>query len=178
MAFYEKKLSRQDIYDGYIIHVHKDEVELPDGNTSFREIVDHHGGVCIVAVDSDGGVFVVRQFRYAYGREITEIPAGKLEAGEDPLDCAGRELSEETGCTAEKIESLGVIYPTPGYASEVIHIYLATGLKRGESHLDEDEFLEAKKIPFKDLERMVLTGEVNDAKTVVGVMRAKYVLGL
>ena len=102
MAFYEKKLSRQDIYDGYIIHVHKDEVELPDGNTSFREIVDHHGGVCIVAVDSDGGVFTVRQFRYAYGREITEIPAGKLEAGEDPLDCAARELSEETGCTAER----------------------------------------------------------------------------
>lgn len=178
MALFEKTLSQERIFDGYIIHVHRDTVELPDGSTSFREIVDHHGGVSVLAVDGAGMVSVVRQFRYAYGKELVEIPAGKLEAGEEPLDCALRELSEETGYEAGHIESLGVLYPTPGYCSEVIHLYLATDLRPGKAHLDAGEFLNVEKLSFRELYDRCVSGEINDAKTVAACLRARDRVGL
>ncbi|MGX8698746.1 MAG: NUDIX domain-containing protein [bacterium] len=173
MKLYEKKLSEERIFDGFIFRVHRDTVELADGRVSFREIVDHHGGVSILALDEKGMVPLVRQFRYAYGKEILEIPAGKLEAGEEPLDCALRELSEETGYSAGHIESLGTLYPTPGYCSEIIHLYFATDLRPGKAHLDEGEFLNVEKLPFETLCERCLSGEIHDAKTVVAALRAK-----
>ena len=178
VEFGEKQLSSELIYDGRVVKLFKDTVRLVNGNESVREIVRHPGAVAVVPITEDGEIVLVRQFRYPFGEVLTEIPAGKLDPGEEPEAAALRELSEETGAEAESLEYLGAFYSSVAIFDEVIHLYLARGLKFQKQHLDEDEFLEAKKIPFKDLERMVLTGEVNDAKTVVGVMRAKYVLGL
>lgn len=174
----EKTIETEELFRGKIIYVHRDIVELPDGSRSFREIVDHHGGVCVVAVDENGLVPIVRQYRYAFKKELIEIPAGKLEAGEEPRDCAIRELSEETGYTAGRVESLGIIYPTAGYCSEVIHMYLATDLTPGKRHLDEGELLETEKMPLETLYEKCLKGEINDAKTVVALARARAQLGM
>ena len=168
----EKTLKREDIYVGRIITVHSDTVELCNGKTAGREVVDHRGGVSVVPVDGDGNVYLVRQYRYPVGDFLVEIPAGKLEAGEEPLTCAIRELSEETGFTAEKIEFLGQIWPTPGYCGEKLHIYMATGLQPGKTHPDEDEFLDVMKIPLEKAYAMAISGELSDAKTVIGLCRA------
>ncbi|MBQ6757190.1 MAG: NUDIX hydrolase [Oscillospiraceae bacterium] len=176
MSFYEKTLTREDKFIGKIFTAHRDTVELDDGTTAFREIVDHHGGVGIVAIDEGGNVLLVRQYRYAYAKELVEIPAGKLEPGEDPIEAAGRELSEETGYSAGSLISLGIDYPTPGYVGEIIHIYLATDLRAGEQHLDKGEFLSYERLPFDEAVEMCLRGEINDSKTVMGILRAKRVL--
>ena len=178
MAFYEKTLAREDKFVGKIFTAHRDTVELDDGSTAFREIVDHHGGVGIVAIDESGCVLLVRQYRYAYSKELVEIPAGKLEKDEDPIEAAARELSEETGCTAGSLVSLGIDYPTPGYVGEIIHIYLATGLRAGQQHLDKGEFLSYERMPFDEAVEKCLKGEIHDSKTVIGILRAKRVLGL
>ena len=172
----EKTVERQDIFCGRIINVHRDIVELEDGERSFREIVDHHGGVGVLALDEKGRVPLVRQYRYAYKRDLIEIPAGKLEAGEDPAFCAVRELGEETGLTAGRLISLGFIYPTPGYCSEIIHLYLALDLHAGRAHPDEGEFVTAFSLPFEELCRRVLCGEINDSKTVAAALRAREYL--
>ena len=176
MPFFEKELSREDHYRGRIVTVHTDTVQLDDGTTAFREIVDHPGGVGIVAVDAEGGVFMVRQYRYAMGKELLEIPAGKLEKGEDPYECAVRELGEETGCTAGKIVPLGTLYPSPGYTREVLYIYLALDLREGESHPDEGEFLDVLRMPLDKLCDMAENGEISDAKSVIGLLRARKYL--
>jgi len=169
----EKKLEREDKYSGVIIDVHVDKVELVDGSTSLREIVEHPGGVAIVPVDDEGNIYCVRQYRYAMGEELLETPAGKIDEGEETLTCAMRELSEETGFTAQHYEYLGEIYPSPGFCAETLYAYLATGLVRGEKHLDEGEFLEVEKYPFDKLYNMALSGELKDAKSVIAILRAK-----
>ena len=178
MELNEKTLSSEKIFDGKIIHVRRDTVLLPDGQQSFREVVDHPGGVCILALDEQNRALLVRQFRYPYMQLLRELPAGKLEYGEDPREAAVRELREETGAAAGRFESLGELYPSPGYCGEIIRMYLARDLQFGESQLDEDEFLDLERIPFDTLVQEVLSGELRDAKTIAAVLKAKILLKL
>lgn len=177
MAFYEKTLKSDIIYEGRIMRVRNDTVELQDGKTAHREVVDHTGGVGVLAVTPEGTVPMVRQFRYPFKAETLEIPAGKLEQGEDPLACAARELSEETGYTAGRFISLGTLLPSPGYCAETLHIFLALELTPGKAHLDEGEFLAVEYYPLKKLHEMTMTGELVDAKTVLAVLKAEICLG-
>lgn len=167
----EKTLNRKDIFDGKIINVHVDDVELEDGTTSFREIVEHSGGVCVAALTDDKELFFVRQFRYPFKRELLELPAGKLEKGEIPLEAGLRELEEECGLRADRVIDMGQIYPTVAYCSEIIYLFAATGLRPVIQHLDEGEFLSVEKIPLEKAAKMVLDGEINDAKTVALILK-------
>lgn len=168
MIPHETATKKEYVYRGKIINVRRDEVAFPNGKESTREIVEHRGAVAVAAVDEEGCIYLVRQFRYAFGEELLEIPAGKLEEGEETahLEAATRELREETGLTAQKVDYLGVIYPSVGMLTERIHIYLARGLTQGEMDLDEDEFLNVERIPVRELEAMVRRGEIRDAKTI------------
>lgn len=176
MDYSEITLSREEIYRGRIITLHRDTVRLPDGTETLREVVEHPGGVTVIPVDEAGNVCCVRQYRYPYGEHVLETPAGKLEKGEDPLDCAVRELGEETGLTAENYVFLGKLYPSPGYCGEILYIYLATGLKPGKQHLDAGEFLDVEKYSLDALTDMVMRNEIVDAKTAVAVLKAKRYL--
>lgn len=175
---FEKKISSQPIYDGRIFTVRRDIVELEDGRQADREVVDHNGGVAVVAVE-DGCMFFVRQFRYPCEQEILEIPAGKLEKGEDPEKCGYRELIEECGRQADKLTLMGVFFPTCGYVSEKIHIYFASGLHNCSQHLDDGEFLTVEKIPIEKAVQMALAGEIKDAKTALGILiyHGRHALG-
>jgi len=176
MDYTEKTLRRVNTYQGIIVDVSVDTIELPNGEHSMREVVHHPGGVCVVAVDENEMVTMVRQFRYAYGDHLMELPAGKLERGEDPLPAAIRELSEETGIEAENWTDLGPIFTSPGFSRETLYIYLATGLTQGEAHPDPNEFLDVEQIPLSRLVEMVDRGEIRDAKTVIGILKAERVL--
>lgn len=178
MDLMEKTLSSEKIFDGRIIHVHRDTIRLPDGGEATREVVDHPGGVCILALDDENRALLVSQFRYPYGKVLREVPAGKLEYGEDPAEAAIRELKEETGAVAGDFRSLGELYPSPGYCGEIIRMYLARELTFGETHLDEDEFLDLERVPFDELVEQVLSGEIKDAKTIAVVLKAKLLLNL
>ena len=172
---YEKKIDGSTVYEGVIVNVRRDRAELVNGSVVGREVVEHPGGVAIIPVEEDGTVWCVRQFRYPIGREMLELPAGKLERGEDPFECAVRELSEETGLTADKYVNLGSFCTSPGFCTEVLHIYLALGLHRGDMHLDPGEFLNVDKYKLDELVRMVMACEIDDAKTIIGVLKAhKY----
>ena len=166
MDFTEKKLSEQYYFEGRIMKARVDEVELPGGGRATREVCEHLGGVGILPIDADGQVLLVRQFRYPFGELLLEIPAGKLDhgPGEDHYACGVRELREETGCTADEITYLGCIYPSPGFLTEVTHLYAARGLHAGEMQPDEGEFLELVRIPADELERRIAAGEIRDAK--------------
>lgn len=166
---YEKTISSQSIYDGRIIKVKVDEVLLPNGNTAKREIVNHQGAVAVMPLTDDGKMIAVRQFRKPLERTIVEIPAGKLEPGEEPLACAIRELEEETGYVAEKLELLSSFYTSPGFADEILHVYVATGLTKGESRPDEDEFVDVLELTLEEAQQLHRTGEIRDAKTVVAL---------
>lgn len=178
MDLTEKMLERQNIFNGHIIKVHVDKVSLPNGETAFREVVDHPGGVGILALDEHNCVPMVTQYRYAFGRNVLEIPAGKREPGEDPFVTAMRELKEEVGATAEEWMPMGKLLASPGCYNETLYLYLARGLTFGETHPDEDEFLEAQRIPFDDLVHRCMDGEIEDAKTVAAVLKAKVLLNL
>lgn len=171
MNLEEKQLTKEYIYKGKIINLRRDEALLPNGNTAYREIVEHNGGVCIVPLDNDGNVYMVRQYRYPYSEVVTEIPAGKLEKDEDPLEAGKRELKEEVGATAENYTFLGTLYPTPGYCGEIIYMYLARGLTFGQTDPDDDEFLEPVKLPLKQAVDMILKGELADAKTQAAILK-------
>lgn len=176
MQFFEKTIKQNVIYSGKILNVHVDEVELYDGRRTKREVCDHPGGVGILPIDGEGNVYLVRQYRYPYGEELLEIPAGKLERGEDPYECGVRELREETGFSADEIIPLGVIYPSPGYVNEKLYLYLARGLHAGDACPDEGEFLSVKKIKFDELSEMIMQDKIHDAKTVSAVLKAARML--
>ena len=167
----ETKLEREVIYDGKILRVERDRVKLEDDTEAFREVVRHSGGVCVLAVTEQEEILFVKQFRYPHQQVTMEIPAGKLEYGENPEQCGKRELLEECGCTSEKFVYLGKLFPTPAYDSEVIRIYLAEGLHYGNQSLDEDEFLDVEKIPFSKALDMVLNDEIPDSKTQIAILR-------
>ena len=173
MEYFEQRIDRDDKYHGIIVDVHLDHVRLDDGSIARREVVEHPGGVTILPVDEAGNCYMVRQFRYPAGHMMLEAPAGKLEYGEDHRECAVRELSEETGFTADELLYLGGFYTSPGFSSELLHIYLALGLHAGESHLDEGEFLNVEKLPLQELVDMVMANQVEDAKTIIAVLKAE-----
>ena len=176
MDYTETTLQCEEKYRGRIIYVHRDVVSLPDGNQAVREIVEHSGGVGVLPVDGEGNCWCVRQFRYAFGAHLLEVPAGKLEPGEKPLECAIRELSEETGFAAKELTFLGALYPSPGYCRETLYLYLATGLTPGKAHLDKGEFLDVEVWKLDELYDMVMRGELPDAKTAMAVVKAKLLL--
>lgn len=171
MDLTEKPLKQEYKFKGRIVNMRVDEAMLPNGTTASREVVEHNGGVMVAPMDSDGNLYFVKQFRYPYMEIVTELPAGKLEKNEDPFEAGKRELSEETGATAEKYTFLGELYPTPGYCGEIIHMYLAEELSFGKQHTDEDEFLEVYKIPLEEAVRMVLNNELKDSKTQTAVLK-------
>ncbi len=169
----EKKISSEKIFDGKVLHVAVDRVLLPNGEEGIREIVLHRGAVAVIPITDDEEVICVRQFRYVHGQVLLEIPAGKLEESDsDVREAALRELEEETGASCESLEEMGVLYPTPAICSEKIHLFMARGLKFGETHPDEDEFLEIERIPLRTMVHMVMGGEVPDSKTQACVLRA------
>jgi len=173
MELIEKKLSSEELYKSASYSFRVDSVRLPDGRTGMREVIKHPGGVAVLAID-DGKAAVVRQYRYAIDRVTTEIPAGKLDKipGEQPVDAARRELREETGCTADTMEYLGMIYPSPGILTEKLYIFYAKGLHKAEQELDDDEFLNAEWMPIDVLLKQIADGEINDCKAICACMFA------
>lgn len=169
MANKEKKLEGQVIYDGKVVKLLLDKVLVPNGKEAYREIVSHNGGAAILCLNKDMQVLLIKQFRYAYNETIYEIPAGKLEKGEEPLEAAYREFEEETGYKANRLEYLGVIYPTCGYSNEKIYLYLALDFETSQTHFDEDEFIEAKFIDLEVVLKMISDGTIKDAKTICAI---------
>lgn len=169
---FEKKLSSELIYDGKILRLTRDTALLENGETAFREVIHHSGGVCVLPLDDDGNVLFVKQFRYPFASVLLEIPAGKREPGEDPLQCGIRELSEEVGARASEIIPLGKLYPTVAYNTEVIYMYLARGLSFHDQHLDADEFVDVIRIPLKEAYEMVMRDEIPDSKTQIAILKA------
>ena len=176
MHLEEKTLTSEQKFDGKIVKLFVDTVELENGETAFREVIKHPGGVCVVPLTDDNEVLFVRQFRYPHGRVLLEIPAGKLEYGESHHDCGLRELKEETGCTCDEYTYLGSLIPTPAYDSEVIHMYLARGLHSGEQKLDADEFLDVEKIPLEKAAEMIMNNEIADSKTQIAILKTKMLM--
>lgn len=177
MPHTETMLESKEIFNGRVIRVTLDKVQLEDGTTSTREVVHHHGGACVLPVDADGNVTMVRQFRYALGEELWELPAGKLEAGEDPFEAAKRELGEECGLTADTYTELGVVYPTVGYDSERIYLWAAEGLHTVGQHLDAGEFLDVVKMPFAQALGLVMDGIIKDSKTQIALLKYAQLRG-
>lgn len=166
----EHPLTEDVAWTGRIFNVNRLQVELPDGRRALRDVVRHPGAVAIVALTEEGRICLVRQYRTALGRVTVEIPAGKLSAGEDPLECANRELLEETGMVAEKMAFLTTIASSDGFCDELIHIYMATGLTFAKSSPDDDEFINVDLVEVSELVDAVLDGRIEDAKTVVGAL--------
>lgn len=167
MNLTETTVRKNYIYRGKIINLRCDDAALPDGKPCKREIVEHPGGASVLCV-KDGKVLLVKQYRYAYQKAIYEIPAGKLNPGEDPALTAVRELKEETGMVA-KVKKLYTLYPTPGYTNELLHVYYAIDPKKGEQTLDEGEFLNVEWLPLEEVVAKMEEGEISDAKTVVAL---------
>lgn len=174
MEHFEKHVRTERLYEGRILNLRKDIVELENGKLADREIVEHNGGVCVVAVDENDMVYFVRQYRYAVGQLLLELPAGKLEKGEDPAACGRRELEEECGLAADQFELLATLFPTCAYDTETIYVYYARGLHPVRQHLDADEFLTVERHSLKDALELVLEGKVPDAKTQVGILKYQF----
>lgn len=177
MHLEEKTIESEQKFDGKIVKLFVDKAEVENGDTVTREVIKHPGGVCVVALDEEDNVLFVRQFRYPHQKVLLEIPAGKLEFGEDHRACGLRELKEETGCTCDRFDYLGCLIPTPAYDSEVIHMYLARGLHYGTQKLDADEFLDVEKIPLEKAAEMIMGNEIDDAKTQIAILKTKLLLG-
>lgn len=171
MELTEKTIKRNTVYEGKIIKVRNDEAELPNGKPCRREVIEHNGGACIAPITDTNSLIFVRQFRYPYMEELLELPAGKLEPGEDPFEAGKRELEEETGCVADRFFDMGLFYPTPGYCGEVIHLYAATGLCSTEANPDEDEFVQVEKYTLEESIEMVLNGTIKDGKTQALILK-------
>lgn len=167
-----------EIFKGRVLRLVKDDITLPNGRKSVREVIRHKGAVCVVPVTDKGEVVIVKQYRYPFDEVLVEIPAGKLDTVDEiPLEAAKRELHEETGAVADSIKYLGAYYGSPAILDEKIYMYLAEGLHFGEQELDDDEFVETERIPLEKLCTMVMNGEVPDGKTQAAVLRAAVMLG-
>lgn len=174
----ETTLSREDIFNGKIVQLHVDQVRLPNGSVSTREVVEHCPGVAVLALDEHHNVLMVTQYRYVFQKLLPEIPAGKLDPGEDPATGALRELKEETGAVPDEFIPMGKLILSPGCFGEELYLFLARGLHMGETHLDEDEFLSLERVPFDEMVRRCVSGEIEDMKTVAAVLKAKILLNL
>lgn len=175
----EEHISTEEIFDGKILHVINDTVKLPNGNEATREVIRHIGAVCVIPVTDNNEVIIERQYRYPIDEVITEIPAGKLDSPkEDWLLAAQRELREETGISADDWTTLGVFYPAAAYSDEKIIMYLARGLHYGNQDLDDDEFLNVKKVPIDILVKDVMDGKITDSKTQVAILKVARILGI
>lgn len=167
----EETVLSKEVFCGKIFNLKLDIVRLENGNMVEREIIQHGGGVAVLARDENEDILFVRQFRYAYGEELLELPAGKLEKGEAPELCGVRELEEETGYKAESLDSLGIVYPTPGYTNEALHLYNARGLTKTQQRLDQDELLDVERYSLTDAVHMCMSGEIKDAKTIIAILK-------
>ena len=183
MKFEEKTLSSECIYKGKVIDVYRDEVEIADGHRSFREVVKHSGGVVILAIKNDGlmleepVILMVKQYRYPIGKAVYELPAGKLEKGENPDLACKRELEEETGYRAKKWKSLGYINTSQGFCNEKLYLYCATDLEYIGVHPDDGEIIQAYEFKLKEAAAMISKGEINDAKTICAIYRTFFGAG-
>ena len=176
MNLEEKTLKSTQVYDGVLLKIYRDEVLLPDGNTAVREYNKHTGAVCVVPITKDNQVLMVRQFRYPSRQVMLEIPAGKLEKGETPLENCKRELKEETGADGYSFTTLGSYVGLCAYSDELVHMYMCRVDEMGEQSLDDDEFLNVEKMPFNKVVEMVLNNQIEDGKTQVAILKAKYLL--
>lgn len=175
----ETQVASEEVYRGRLLHVYNDMIKLPNDDTTTREYIKHVGAVCVLAIDKNNNVIMERQFRYPFDRVITEVPAGKLDsADEPPIDAAKRELREETGYSADEWDYLGAYYPTVAYSNEIIHMFLARSLHKGEQDLDEDEFLNVCYIPFTELLDSVMKNELPDGKTQTAILKAARILNI
>ena len=172
MTFEEKTLKSEKIYKGAIINLRRDKVTV-QGGTSYREIIEHNGGAVIAALTEDKKLVMVRQYRKPADKVMLEVPAGKIDPGEKPLEAAVRELKEETGYTAEKVEFLTQFYPSVGYSEEVLYLYLCTGLTPGETNFDENEAIDIEEVELDRLFKMAMSGEIDDAKTLIAILMVK-----
>ena len=177
MELTEKQITSKEVFSGVLLHVFSDDILLPNGSKTKREYIKHPGAACIVPVTEGGSVIMERQFRYPFHTEVLELPAGKLDPGEDPKKAALRELKEETGIVPEELIYMGPYYPTCAYSDEVIHMYLARGLRYEEQHFDPDEFLTLEEIPLKDLVADIMAGKIPDGKTQTALLKAYYLIG-
>ena len=178
MHLQEKTLKSDIIYEGPIFTITHDVAELENGKTAVRDVLHHHGGVCVIPITDDNEIYLVRQFRYPFAAVTAEVPAGKLEKGEDHAECGRRELLEETGCKCTEYIYLGEMLPTPAYNTEVTYMYLARGLSFDKQSLDEDEFLDVEKIPLTEAVQLVMDGKIRDGKTQLAILKAARILGL
>ncbi len=172
----EKKISSELVYKGGVVKVYHDKVLTDKGNTANRDVVRHMGGAGVIAIDENNEIYLIKQFRYAVGKELIEIPAGKLEPGEDPMITAQRELIEEAGIEAKTVKSIGQMIPTCGYCDEVIYVYYATDIKPAKQNLDEDEVVTVFKMPLNDAVKAVFNGEIIDGKTIYAILALNEIL--
>lgn len=176
MHLEEKTLSSETVYEGVIFTVKKDSAELENGSVARRDIIIHSGGVCVIPITENNEIFMVKQYRYPFHEITCEVPAGKLNKGENHAECGKRELLEETGCTCSEYIYLGEMYPTPAYNSEITYMYLAKGLEYKKQNLDSDEFLDVVKIPIEKAVEMVMNNEIKDGKTQLIILKASKLL--
>lgn len=176
MNYEEKTVSRKHIYSGNIISVESIGVLLPNGKEASRDMVIHPGASVVIPISENNELYMVRQYRKPVEKELLELPAGKLDKGEDPEVCAKRELKEETGLEASKIKHILSIHTTPGFTNEILHMYAAVGLHEGEACADEDEFISSEKVPINKLVEMILNHEITDAKSIIGILLAEKIV--
>lgn len=178
MHLEEKQLSSELIYEGPIFTITHDTVELENGKTAIRDVLHHNGGVCVIPVTDDNEIFLVKQLRYPFQLVTAEVPAGKLEKGEDHAECGRRELLEETGCVCTEYTYLGEMLPTPAYNTEITYMYLARGLSFDKQSLDDDEFLDVERVPLAEAVEKVMDGTITDGKTQIAILKAARILGI
>lgn len=178
MHLEEKQLSSELIYEGPIFTITHDTVELENGKTAIRDVLHHNGGVCVIPVTENNEIFLVKQLRYPFRILTVEVPAGKLEKGEDHAECGRRELLEETGCTCSEYVYLGKMLPTPAYNTEITYMYLARGLSFSKQSLDADEFLDVERVPLSEAVKQVMDGTITDGKTQIAILKAARIIGI
>lgn len=173
MTYKEKTMKSEKLYEGKIINLRIDTVELPDKKYSKREIVEHPGGVAIVGITDENKILLVSQYRKAVDRVLLELPAGKIEVNEEPKETAIKELKEETGYSTEKLEYLLEFYTSPGFSTEKVYIFLAENMEKGEQELESGEYIDVESYRIEDLIEMIENGDIIDSKTIIGIYAVK-----